>query len=135
MISSNFAAKFFFYKVSNLKLVGVDLFVSEVSIHVPIVDPEAHRFLACLWVRKFINTLYGFSEVPRDMPNNLEEVVLVERVRDPEGDILVAGRELTVGLELGDLSRRKLVDEPRVLTPEQPDVVDAKQLHCPALKS
>eukprot|EP00966_Prymnesium_polylepis_P146252 3378323-Prymnesium_polylepis.1 len=57
-----------------------------------------------------------------DAAANLEEVVRFVAIGDPEGDVLVAGRVLGVGLEGGDLARLELLREAPVIRPEEADV-------------
>lgn len=83
-----------------------------------------------------VNYLHGLCQVPRDLAHHLEELILVETcVGQPESDVLVAGGVLGVGLELSDLACLELVEEASVITPEQSNVLDVKQLHGPSLKT
>jgi hypothetical protein len=51
----------------------------------------------------------------------------------PECNVFVASWEFRVMFEFIDLSIFELTQEPLVLTPEQSNVVNIKQFHCPSL--
>ena len=102
----------------------------------PVVDAEALACAACLRVLEGVNDLHGLCQVPRDLTHYLEELVFVEAsVGEPESNVLVARGVLGVGLELSDLASLELVEEARVITPEQSYVLDVKQLHGPSLET
>jgi hypothetical protein len=69
------------------------------------------------------------------MAHHLHELILVKALWYPEGDVFVASGELRIGLEFVDLPLSKLINEAGILTPEETDVIDIKELHGPALKS
>ena len=92
----------------------------------PVVYAEAETLAACLRVRELVNRHHGLSQVATHLTHQLKEVVFAEVLSHPERHVLVAGRELGVGLELGNLPGLKLFQEPRVCRPELPDVVNFK---------
>ena len=62
------------------------------------------------------------EEPPRDRAAELEEVVGLEAVGDPERDVLEARRVLRVRLERRELAGLELLREPRVVRPEEADL-------------
>ena len=123
-------------ELSYFHLVSVHLLVCQRAVHVSVVDAEALASAACLRVLEGVYDLYGLCQIPGDLAHHLEELVLVEAcVGEPESDVLVASGVLGVGLELSDLACLELVEEASVITPEQSNVLDVKQLHGPSLKT
>ncbi len=58
------------------------------------------------------------STIPVHVPCQFKEVVLHDALWDPEGNVFEHGRELAVGIELGNLSLLELGVELLVLRPE-----------------
>jgi len=52
------------------------------------------------------------------MELNFIKRLVTRGVREPEGNVFIAGGELAVRLELGDLTGLELRNEPIILTPE-----------------
>lgn len=76
------------------------------------------------------------GEIPAYMPHDLHKLVFIESLLwEPERNVLVTRGELAVRFELRDLALPELPDEPRVLRPEQPDVLDVEKLHSPAFQT
>ena len=65
------------------------------------------------------------------------EVVLAEAgvISDPESNIFVTRWVFRISFELSDLAGPELIQEARVLAPEESNVFDFKQLHSPSLQS
>ena len=99
-----------------------------------IVDSETLALSLGLRVSKLVNAFYCLSNVSTNGTHDLEELILIEALWDPEGDVLVAGGEPGVRFELGDLPLLELADESCILTPEQSDVLDVEELHSPAFQ-
>jgi hypothetical protein len=124
------------HELPDFHLVGVHLLVCQGTVHVSIVDAEALACAACRRMLEGINDLHGLCQVPGSLTHDLEELVLVEAsVGEPESNVLVAGGEFGVRLELSDLASLELAEEASVITPEQSNVLDVKHLHGPSLKT
>jgi len=120
----------------------IRLFVGQRALQTPVVDPVAHALPARLRVRKLVNELDVLCSVARNVPDDLHDVVLVERHdaarsagacgsrrRQPERHVLVAGRVLGEGFKSGDLAGLELREEPFVSGPEETDVRDVEEEH------
>jgi hypothetical protein len=120
-----------------LYLKYINFSICKTSVHIPVVDAEAHGLLAILGMGEFIDDLNTLSQIPSNSPNKLMEFYFVEGllcggIRQPEGNVFIAGRVLAVRLELGDLASLELGNETIILTPEQSNIIDLKQLHGPS---
>ena len=100
-----------------------------------VVNAEAQTFALSFRVSELVNQLHCLGQVARHLPHQLKEIVLVKLfwVCQPECYVFVADGVFRVGLELCYFTGSELVDEARVLAPEQPDVIYLKKLHGPSL--
>ena len=67
--------------------------------------------------------------------HGIMEVVLMEALREPKGDVLQTWRVIAERLELSFLSSLELFQETRIRAPEQPNVGNIVQNHREALES
>jgi len=100
---------------------------------VSIVDSEALTHSVRLRVLEGVDAFHSLREVATHVPDDLEKLILIEALRNPKGNVFVTGGELRVWLEFSDFTLLELADEAGILTPEEADILDVKQLHGPAL--
>mmetsp|Transcript_41158 Transcript_41158/g.105217 ORF Transcript_41158/g.105217 Transcript_41158/m.105217 type:complete len:261 (-) Transcript_41158:447-1229(-) len=121
---------------ADLLLLLVDLLVGEGALVGAVDDAVAVAGLARLWVFKLVNELDLLHQVAGHVARDLAEVILAEFIAYPEANVLVAGWELGVGLELGaQLAWGELLGEALIFGPEQPDVGNVKKHHRQALQA
>jgi hypothetical protein len=72
----------------------VYLFVGKRTVHVTVVDAETVAYTTGLGMGEVIDALHCLSKVPAGCAHHLEELVLIEILWHPEGNVLVAGGKL-----------------------------------------
>ena len=87
------------------------------------------RSTAALGVLEGHYVLHVFDQIAAHAADDLEEVVWVVVVADPQRDVLVAERILAELLELADLSLCELRQETAIVGPEQANIRNLEQLH------
>ena len=102
-----------------------------------VVYTEAPTLALRFWMHKLVDQLNCLSEIATNASYELEEIVIVKGgvVVQPKGNVFVADRELTVRLEFRDFTRSKLADEPRVTAPEETNIINFEEFHCPTFES
>ena len=99
-----------------------------------VVNSETLAFLLGLRMHELVDALNSLGKVSADTAHCLEELVLVETRRDPEGYVFIASREFRVRFELCDLTLFELPDKAGVFAPKESNVLNIKEAHCPALE-
>ena len=84
-------------------------------MRVGVRDAIAVRGLLQLRVGELVDELHLLDELTADLAADFEEVVGLELLREPEGDVLEARRVLGVGLEGADLAGLELLGEALVV--------------------
>ena len=84
-------------------------------MRVGVRDAIAVRGLLQLRVGELVDELHLLDELTADLAADFEEVVGLELLRDPEGNVLEARRVLGVGLEGADLAGLELLGEALVV--------------------
>jgi len=103
---------------------------------VSVINSKALASAASFRVFKGVNNFNSFSQVTWNVTHNLEKLILIEAfLGKPKSNILVASRVFGVRFEFSDFASLELIEEARISTPEQSDILYVKQFHGPSLKS
>ena len=100
-----------------------------------IIYSVAFASLLLFWMCERVNTIHRFSQISTHLSHQLTKLIVVKAFRNPKCYVFIAGRVLGVRLELCDLVLLELVQESRVLAPEESDVLNVKESHGPTLQT